>query len=149
MARRFGVSRTPVREAFRQLAVQGLVENRPHRGVVVTPMTADLVRELHEAYAVVGCACVRLAARDGQRRQNFQGMTDADSIASAIHAAAGNAVLRDLGGGLWGRLRPYRSASLRLRNVAEYLADGDGEEAAKELSAAIEDSMGQVAGRFN
>ena len=34
-ARRFSVSRTPVREAIRQLAASGLVEARAHRGAVV------------------------------------------------------------------------------------------------------------------
>ena len=35
LARRFQVSRTPVREAIRQLAASGLVEARAHRGALV------------------------------------------------------------------------------------------------------------------
>ncbi len=35
IARRFSVSRTPVREALRQLVASGLVEARAHRGAVV------------------------------------------------------------------------------------------------------------------
>ena len=35
IARRFNVSRTPVREALRQLAASGLVDARAHRGAVL------------------------------------------------------------------------------------------------------------------
>lgn len=35
LARRFEVSRTPVREAIRQLAASGLVDTQAHRGAVV------------------------------------------------------------------------------------------------------------------
>jgi DNA-binding GntR family transcriptional regulator len=46
-----GVSRTPLREAFKVLATEGLVELLPNRGAVVTQM--DPVR-LAEALAVMG-----------------------------------------------------------------------------------------------
>src|SRR4051812_11935225 len=35
IAQRFNVSRTPVREALRQLAASGLIDARAHRGAVV------------------------------------------------------------------------------------------------------------------
>jgi DNA-binding GntR family transcriptional regulator len=49
LAEQFGVSRTPVREALRQLQASGLVELVPNRGAVVRGPT---VRELREAYEV-------------------------------------------------------------------------------------------------
>jgi GntR family transcriptional regulator, rspAB operon transcriptional repressor len=59
IARQFGVSRQPVREAFIKLAEAGLVEIRPQRGTFVVPITrrdvmnARFVREAVEV-AVVG-----------------------------------------------------------------------------------------------
>jgi DNA-binding GntR family transcriptional regulator len=49
LASEFGVSRTPVREALRQLQANGLVSVEPNRGAVVRGPT---VRDIREAYAV-------------------------------------------------------------------------------------------------
>ncbi|HEX9182352.1 MAG TPA: GntR family transcriptional regulator [Burkholderiales bacterium] len=64
-----GVSRTPLREAFKVLATEGLVELLPNRGAIVSPI--DAVR-VSETLAVMGAlealagelACTR--ASDGQ-----------------------------------------------------------------------------------
>ena len=61
LADRFGASRTPVREALRQLAVSGLVEVRPRRGVVVTRLTAERIMDMFETTAEIEAMCVRLA----------------------------------------------------------------------------------------
>ncbi len=58
ICKRYGVSRTPVREAFRQLEADGLIENIPNRGAFVTGLTkrdiSDLfdLRSLFEIQAV-------------------------------------------------------------------------------------------------
>ncbi|HMA49453.1 MAG TPA: GntR family transcriptional regulator, partial [Magnetospirillaceae bacterium] len=61
LADRFNASRTPVREALRQLSVSGLVEMRPRRGVIVTRMTAERIMEMFEAMAEIEALCVRFA----------------------------------------------------------------------------------------
>lgn len=61
LADRFGASRTPVREALRQLAFNGLVELRPRRGAVVTRMTPERIAEMFETTAEIEAMCARLA----------------------------------------------------------------------------------------
>jgi len=61
LADRFGASRTPVREALRQLAVTGLVEIRPRRGVIVTQTTPERIMEMFETSAEIEAMCVRIA----------------------------------------------------------------------------------------
>ena len=51
LAQRFGASRTPVREALRQLAASGLVGLRPHRAPLVAKLDPGLVGEMFEAMA--------------------------------------------------------------------------------------------------
>ena len=63
IAAQYGVSRTPVREAFQQLEASGLVEVRPKRGTYVASIsTADLI-EMFEVMAELEAMCARLAAR--------------------------------------------------------------------------------------
>lgn len=53
VAERYSTSRTPVREAFRQLESEGFVRIRARRGAVVTSMTAKDVREFYEIKSVL------------------------------------------------------------------------------------------------
>lgn len=62
LARRFGVSRTPVREAIRQLAASGLVDSRPHRGAVVALPTPRELDEMFRAMAELEALCAGLCA---------------------------------------------------------------------------------------
>ena len=62
LAARFAVSRTPVREALKQLAAIDLVDVRPHRGAIVAELPPERLAELFEALAEVEAVCARLAA---------------------------------------------------------------------------------------
>jgi len=62
IARRFNVSRTPVREALRQLAASGLVEARAHRGAVVARPSLERLNGMFEAMAELEALCAGLAA---------------------------------------------------------------------------------------
>ena len=62
IARRFNVSRTPVREALRQLAASGLVEARAHRGAVVAQPSIERLSGMFEAMAELEALCAGLAA---------------------------------------------------------------------------------------
>jgi len=63
LAARLGVSRTPVREAIRRLASDGLVEGAPSRGVMFIELDKQQVREIYALRAVLEGAAARLAAQ--------------------------------------------------------------------------------------
>src|SRR5258708_13270266 len=62
LAKRFNLSRTPVREALRQLTSAGLVEVRPRRGVIVSLPTDSALAEMFEVMGELEASSVRLAA---------------------------------------------------------------------------------------
>ncbi|TGD98312.1 GntR family transcriptional regulator [Methylobacterium nonmethylotrophicum] len=133
LAERYGVSRTPVREALRQLGTSGLVEVRPRRGAVVAQVTPEQLAELFVAMAEIEATCARLAAQSMSplERRRLDALHDAmadlarggDPAAYArantafhgtIYAGAHNAVLSDFALGLRRRLQPYREAQFRV-----------------------------------
>ena len=63
LAERFGVSRTPIREALLQLAMTGLVEIKPRRGAIVSAPDPELLIAMFETMAEIEASCGRLAAR--------------------------------------------------------------------------------------
>jgi DNA-binding GntR family transcriptional regulator len=62
LAEALGVSRTPLREALRRLAAEGLVEFHPNRGAFVVALSNDDVRAAYEARLVFEPGAARLAA---------------------------------------------------------------------------------------
>ena len=63
LADRYGVSRTPIREALRMLAAAGVVEQKPRKRARVAELPLGRVLEYMEALAEIEASCTRLAVR--------------------------------------------------------------------------------------
>jgi DNA-binding GntR family transcriptional regulator len=61
VAARFDVSTTPVREALRDLEADGLVTIFPHRGAIVTQLSADELQDIYDIRVVLEEMATRLA----------------------------------------------------------------------------------------
>ena len=61
LAARFQVSRTPVREALKQLAITGLVAHRLNRGSVVAELSPLQIDDMFEAMGEIEATCARHA----------------------------------------------------------------------------------------
>jgi len=79
LAATIGVSRTPVREAFAELAGIGLIVLKPNHGAVVRPFGPTQIREIYHIRGILESEAARMAAeridmgallhiRDGTRR---------------------------------------------------------------------------------
>ena len=61
IADRYDVSTTPVRESLRELESEGLVTIFPHRGAVVTKLSADDLQDIYDIRATLEAMATRLA----------------------------------------------------------------------------------------
>tara|TARA_R110002110_G_scaffold91264_2_gene237521 strand:+ start:143141 stop:143788 length:648 start_codon:yes stop_codon:yes gene_type:complete len=139
----FGVSRTPVRDALRQLAATGLVAIKPHRGVTVVDLEIDQLSDMFEAQAEIEALCARLSARrmSNIERKKLQIVADDSEPALAgtdhelysstnetfhkmIYAGAHNETLEHMALNLWNRVAPFRrSIFFKLGNRMEQSFD--------------------------
>jgi DNA-binding GntR family transcriptional regulator len=61
VASRFDVSTMPVREALRDLEAEGLVTIFPHRGAIVTQLSADELQDIYDIRVMLEAMATRLA----------------------------------------------------------------------------------------
>jgi len=144
LASALGVSRTPVREALRQLAAQGLVEIRSRRGCFVAELTLEDQREIfpimarlegwvaHEVAKKATAADLERLRELHARLEKLAAAEDVDRYWEAnyvFHVAlqelAGNRWLQNILGELRRKLNLARHRSLKLpgrihRSLAEH-----------------------------
>lgn len=167
LAARFGVSRTPIREALMQLSAIGMVEIRPRRGAIVVDPGPDRIFEMFEVMAELESMAGALAARrhteqdetallrshEACERSVVSEDTDAyyyanETFHHAIYAASHSGFLAEQCTALHRRLRPYRRLQLRVRNrlkasfsehagIVEAILAGDAETARSRLRAHV------------
>jgi len=145
LAQRFNVSRTPVREALRQLATSGLVEARPHRGAVVARLTHERLDAMFEAMAELEAVCAGLAAErmsaaerralqaihEELRKLSYRGDPQRfhevnETFHNLIYAGAHNAHIAELTLATRVRVQPFRRAQFRnLGRLAHSHAEHD------------------------
>src|SRR6202012_1928770 len=84
LARAYGVSRQPVQQALLLLRDRGLVREAPGRGLIVSPLDVDFVRNLYELRAMLDGLAARLAAERGSERAKHEGQVYLDAGQAAV-----------------------------------------------------------------
>lgn len=69
LGERLGVSRTPVREALRQLELEGLVAIVPNKGAYVTAISQKDVRDIYQIRSLLEGLCARWATKRITQKQ--------------------------------------------------------------------------------
>lgn len=143
LAGQFGVSRTPIREAFQRLVASGLAEQLPRRGVFVSQPGPVELMEMFETMAEIEAACARLAAMrisdaaleelDEINQECLQAIKTKDidgyyqsneRFHQTIYDQSGNSFLAKEARRLQHRLKPYRRIQLHLRGrMAQSMAE--------------------------
>lgn len=162
LAEQYNVSRTPVREALRQLQEAGLIDIKPRRGASVSIVKPSHLIHMFEVMGGLEAMAGRLAARrlDETSKQEILACHEAcrkavtegsdayyyenERFHMAIYRASANPFLEEQARALHRRLKPYRRIQLRSLNRIEHsfaeherivraILAGDGDEAEKAL----------------
>jgi len=88
LSERFGVSRSPIREALLRLSLQGMVEIRRNKGAFVSELTSARLLGMLEVLSELKVFAAKLAAR----RMTLEGRQELEALCKnmVVHAESGN-----------------------------------------------------------
>lgn len=134
LAERFGVSRTPVREALSRLTAQGVLVQGARRGNFVAEYTREQLSQIFEAMHEIEAACARIvsqrlnfltrseielaqadcikAASDGDRKAYLRAN---EAFHMAIYRATGNPYIAEIASEFRRRTGPFRAKKFSTR----------------------------------
>jgi DNA-binding GntR family transcriptional regulator len=132
IAEELGVSRSPVRQAFHELAAEGLLIIRPRKATIVSPITAAEAVDFYDCRILLEGECSRLTAPRAPDALLSQLRITLDEMAlcveeerlhgylvqvalfyEAIHAECPNTVLVGIIQSIWRRATRFRAVSIR------------------------------------
>jgi len=174
LARRYEISKTPIREALAQTCHEGLMQRLPGRGYIVAPITIKDIRELFDLRLILEVAATEQAAQNPSPEQIIKlkemavvsyNLDDPEShtlflktnrdFHLALAEAAGNKRLVDMLGQLLNEMNRLFYLGLRLRDSSEEmtrehqevvaaLENGDVERARDAISRQIINSRDRI-----
>lgn len=143
LAEWLGMSRTPVREALRQLTAEGLIESPSPRRLIVAELSAQSVREAYLAIEALEGVMSRQAAErsdadsdltiqgalramgEATEAGDFEAWIAADNaVHQQVHAAADNRRITEILDSLYVSIERVRHMHLRDGSRIERLSDG-------------------------
>jgi DNA-binding GntR family transcriptional regulator len=161
LADRFSVSRQPVLQALRLLKQDGLVQDAPGRGLLITPLDPGWIAHIYEVRGALDALAARRAAARGAeldpsliergrraaRGGDIRAMIEADfAFHTAIYAASGNPLIEKTAHLHWMHLKRVMGAVLQSSRqrepiwdehaaIADAIASGDADLAAQRIQA--------------
>ncbi len=138
IGKELGVSRTPVREALRQLEFEGLVNIIPNKGAYVTGITEKDIKDIYVVRSLLEGLCARWAAENISneqleeldeivhlsefyaKKESFEHVVDLDNkFHEVIYTASKSRILEDTLTDLHHYVERVRKVTLAVRERAE------------------------------